>query len=100
MQNLKNGPSEPASITVPDVPGLSRSTVELIYRTMKRRGERGGHTGGIIKAYYTTPETGGAMLFELPIEPGAELTWRHGERPPLVEVIRSVEEIKAAKVAS
>lgn len=99
MQNTTDGDSSRANITVPTVPGLSVSTVELIYRTMRRRGERGGHTGGIVKAFYLLPE-GGAMTFELPIAPGSALTWCYGERPPLVEVIRDIGELKGKIVHS
>jgi len=93
MQNLRVGDSSQASITVPTVPGLSPSTVEMIYRMMRRRGERAQRT--VVKAFYEVPE--GAIMFALDRDSGV-LAWSYGERPPLTEVIRSVEEILAAKV--
>jgi hypothetical protein len=96
MHENRDGRSSPVSITVPIVPGLSPETVALILVRMKRVAERKQRT--TIRAFYETPETGGAIVFTLDLS-AATLVWAHfPQRPPLVEVVRSVEEITASKV--
>ena len=96
MLNQKVGESSTESTTVPTVPGLSLSTVKAIIDRMARRGIRSQLVE--VKAFYEDP-TQGTILLTYNTRT-YHLAWALGERPPLVEVIRSVEEIKAAKVAS
>lgn len=94
MPNQTDGKSSQANISVPLVPGLSPSTVEAIYRRMRRRGERSGDK--VVTAFYQLDANAQSILLVFDMESGV-LAWSYGERPTFNETIRSVEEITAKK---